>query len=265
MIVELIYDLDCPSVQRTREQLLKAFTDAGLPPRWTEWDRASSESPRRVRGYGSPTILVDGRDLIGKEPTDCGPSCRLYGIEAGTATGVPSARLIAGALREATNAPQTGGRSGVVSGWRSSLGAVPGIAFAFLPKLLCPACFPAYAGLLSALGLGFLLKQTYLLPLTVVFLAIAVGALAYRAGARRGYGPFVVGLIASAVVMIGKFALNSDATMYAGIALLVGGSVWNAWPRKTKTRNGCRTCVPPSAASEGSTVTNRHQGGEVRT
>ena len=113
---------------------------------------------------------------------------------------------------------------------------MPGIAFAFLPKLACPACWPAYAGLLSSVGLGFLLDTTYLFPLTAAFLVLAVGALAFRARTRRGYGPFRVGLAAAAVVLVGKFIFESDAAMYGGIGLLVAASVWNAWPKGERKR-----------------------------
>jgi hypothetical protein len=40
--------------------------------------------------------------------------------------------------------------------WKQNLLAVPGIGLSLLPKIACPACWPAYAGLLSSLGLGFL-------------------------------------------------------------------------------------------------------------
>lgn len=46
----------------------------------------------------------------------------------------------------------------------------PNIGVSFLPKLACPACWPAYAGLLSSVGLGFLIKTAYLLSLTIGFL-----------------------------------------------------------------------------------------------
>src|SRR5690606_38639800 len=103
----------------------------------------------------------------------------------------------------------------------------------FLPKVACPACWPAYAGFLSSVGLGFLLETTYLLPLTAAFLATALGALAYRAKRRRGYIPFALGLFAAAVVLAGKFAFESDPAMYAGLAILVGASLWNSWPHTT--------------------------------
>jgi mercuric ion transport protein len=49
--------------------------------------------------------------------------------------------------------------------------AIPGVLASLLPALACPLCWPAYAALLSALGLGFLTSSTYLLPLTGVLLA----------------------------------------------------------------------------------------------
>ena len=115
-----------------------------------------------------------------------------------------------------------------------SFGVLPGIAFSLLPKLACPACWPAYAGLLSTLGLSFLLSTSYLLPLTGVFLLIAVAALAYRASTRRGYLPAVFGTLAAGVILVGKFQFESNLLMYAGLALLVLASIWNNWPAGAK-------------------------------
>ncbi|MGQ0658413.1 MAG: MerC family mercury resistance protein [Chromatiales bacterium] len=127
---------------------------------------------------------------------------------------------------------------------------VPGIAFAFLPKLACPACWPAYAGLLSSVGLGFLLDAAYLIPLTAVFLVLAVGALAFRARTRRGYGPFGVGLAAALVVLVGKFVFDSNTAMYGGIGLLIAASVWNAWPQRKGEVASCPKCVQQEPAIE---------------
>lgn len=80
------------------------------------------------------------------------------------------------------------------------------------------------------MGLGFVLKTAYLLPLTGLFLALALAALTWRAKSRRGYGPFTLGVVAVAAVLVGKFALSSETAAYAGAALLVGASMWNAWP-----------------------------------
>ncbi len=122
---------------------------------------------------------------------------------------------------------------------RQSLLAVPGLGVSLLPKLACPLCWPAYAGLLSSVGLGFLISAKYLLPVTAAFLAIAVGALAFRAKSRHGYVPFGLGLLAAAAVLVGKFYLESNPTIYAAIAVLVIASVWNAWPRREPVGTCC--------------------------
>jgi mercuric ion transport protein len=125
--------------------------------------------------------------------------------------------------------------------WKRTLTVLPGIGVSLLPKLACPMCWPAYAGLLSSLGLGFLVSTTYLLPVTTAFLLVAVAALGFRARARRGYGPMLLGLVAGAAVLYGKFFLESDAAMYCGVALLVAASVWNSWPLRAVS---CPDCVP---------------------
>lgn len=259
MSVELIYDRDCPNVLDARANLVKALATSGREERWTEWDRSAPDSPPHIRGYGSPTVLVDGKDAAGDSPMpipqtgpdEGSPSCRLYRNGAGRASGIPSVEQIAAALDfndgAATIAPRR------PAGWGSSLAAAPGIAFAFLPKLACPLCWPAYAGLLGSLGLGFLIDETYLFPLTASFLVLAAVALAFRARSRRGYGPFALGFAASAVVLTGKFAFNSNAAMYGGIAVLVAASVWNAWPVRNKAA-GCTSCVPDPSSTVSSTL-----------
>jgi hypothetical protein len=84
-----------------------------------------------------------------------------------------------------------------MSRWKQGLLALPGVGVSLLPKLACPLCWPAYAGLLSSVGLGFLISAAYLLPLTAGFLVIALGAMAFKAKSRHGYGPFLLGLIAA--------------------------------------------------------------------
>lgn len=83
------------------------------------------------------------------------------------------------------------------------------------------------------MGLAFLMKATYLLPLTIAFLFVAVGSLALRARRRRGYGPFALGLAAAALLLAGKFILASNPVLYVSAGLLFAASLWNAWPRRT--------------------------------
>jgi len=125
---------------------------------------------------------------------------------------------------------------------KQGLLALPSVGFSMLPKLACPACWPAYAGLLSSVGLGFLISTAYLLPLTAAFLFLAVAALLFRANKRRGYGPFVLGLVAGSAVLLGKFAWESKLTMYSALGLLVVASLWNAWPLRDGEAATCPEC-----------------------
>jgi hypothetical protein len=120
--------------------------------------------------------------------------------------------------------------------WKQSLFAVPGVSVSLLPKLACPLCWPAYAGILSTLGLGFLISTVYLIPLTVVVLSLAVGSLAFRASQRRGLGPFSLGLGAASLLLASKFYFESPFGTYAGVGVLALASFWNAWPRRAKQR-----------------------------
>src|SRR5712672_637823 len=98
--------------------------------------------------------------------------------------------------------------------WKQSLLALPGIGVSILPKLACPACWPAYAGLLSSVGLGFLISAAYLFPLTIGFLVLALTALAFRGKERHGFGPLFIGVIGAVGVLVGKFAWSSNAITY---------------------------------------------------
>ena len=130
--------------------------------------------------------------------------------------------------------------------WRRIAAILPSIGVALLPKLACPACWPAYAGLLSTLGVSVLIDTRYLFALTAVFLSIALVFLGYRAEKRRGYGPLLVGIVASSFLLLGKFTFESNTAMYASIGLLMMASFWNSWPRKLVSSSECRACSPPS-------------------
>ena len=63
--VEFIYDPDCPNAEEARQQLLRALAEAGMKLDVQEWNRAAPESPDYVQRYGSPTILVNKKDVAG--------------------------------------------------------------------------------------------------------------------------------------------------------------------------------------------------------
>jgi hypothetical protein len=80
LTVELVYDKDCPHVAATRATLRRAFEAAGVPAKWTEWEQSSSDTPAHLRGFGSPTVLVEGHDVAGAQPVEGLACCRLYAI-----------------------------------------------------------------------------------------------------------------------------------------------------------------------------------------
>jgi hypothetical protein len=230
--IEFLYERDCPNVDDGREALRQALRACGLPPQFQEWERHDPAAPPPARRYGSPTILVDGEDIAGEPPTD-EPSCRVYSDERGRARGVPPVGLIVAALQRHGTRPARSTPLGLFA-------FLPAAGAALLPKLTCPACWPAYAALLSSLGLGFVDYTPWLFPATLVFLAVTLALIAWQP--RRGLAPLVLGLAASAGVLAGKFAWDSDTAVYAGVALLALASAWNAWPRKAVT--SCKCQVP---------------------
>ncbi len=71
-------------------------------------------------------------------------------------------------------------------------------------------------------------------------------AMLFRAKARRGYGPFLLGVLAGIGVLVGKFVWESSPAMYGAVGLLVIASLWNTWPRREKpdeprARSHCNT------------------------
>jgi len=215
MKVELIYDADCPNLEKTRSLLIQAFTQTGVSARWREWERSAPESPEYVRFYGSPTILVDGKDVAGVAPDAGIRACRVYRSEQGNLSRTPPREVICSALRSASSSRPAGTR------WKAMVASFPAIGTALLPKLACPLCFPAYAAVLSALGLEFVDYTPYLLPLMAAFLVVAIVVLALQTRRTGNVSPLLLGIAASIVVLIGKFSLEIDWLTTVGIVLLV--------------------------------------------
>lgn len=230
MNVELIYERTCPNIEAARTRLVQAFHHANIPPKWCEWEVSQPGTPEYACRYGSPTILVDGNDVSGDDNQASGNSCRLYATGAGYEP-VPAVKKIASALSQAASNDTVAGKS---RGF--GITALPSLGVALLPKLTCPICWPAYTALLSSAGISFVNYTPYLLPMITILLVISLCALAYRAQARRGYGPFWIGLLGSFVTLIGKFVIENDLTLYFGIGLLVAASLWNILPRKLRQR-----------------------------
>lgn len=94
MKIELIYFNGCPNIEPARENIREALLASELDIKWLEWEQSDKEAPEYTQQYGSPTVLVNGKDVAGGSDDCCAPnSCRLY--ENGNA---PSVDMIKSAL-----------------------------------------------------------------------------------------------------------------------------------------------------------------------
>ncbi len=74
--IELVFFEGCPNVGRVRDNLRSALRAAGKDPTWTECDVLAESTPKHRRGYGSPTVLIDGRDVTGDRTGAVAIACR---------------------------------------------------------------------------------------------------------------------------------------------------------------------------------------------
>tara|TARA_B100001248_G_C27381996_1_gene457484 strand:+ start:1135 stop:1833 length:699 start_codon:yes stop_codon:yes gene_type:complete len=228
--VEFIFDKDCPNVKSTRANLMKAFSNTKLNARWKEWDRNSDKAPDYAKKHGSPTILINGIDIMGVEPKSGANCCRVY-----EGAGVPSVELVSSKLMEATNSSPAPNHK--LFGFLGTASIGPGVGAALLAKAACPLCYPAIAGFLSSIGLGFLFKGAYFYLLVAFFLGVALFGLGFKAKSRRGYGPLYLGSFGAALAIVFHY-LTNDYVFYFGIGILIIASIWNLIP----VRKHCDAC-----------------------
>ncbi|MEW6144147.1 MAG: MerC domain-containing protein [Thermodesulfobacteriota bacterium] len=234
MKIEFVYDSDCPNAERSRENIRLALRQIGIKTSWDEWERNDPDLPERLMDYGSPTILIDGVDIIAGLSESHGDSCRLYKDSKGIMGGVPSVEAIIKALADSRKTQDLrSDRTGFIAG----LGAVGAV---FLPKFICPACWPVYAGILSTMGLGFLLHGVSLLILSVTLLGLALLVFALRGRKRGSFLPFWIGLVGVSLVLTGKFFWINNFSAYAGAAFLMLAVIVDVRPLRRV--QSCQVC-----------------------
>ena len=96
--IQLLTFEGCPLAGAARVGLEAALADCGMKE-YEEIDILDPETPDELRGWGSPTILVNGADITGR-PKGNNVSCRVYpGPE-----GVPDrSEIIAGIKGQASD------------------------------------------------------------------------------------------------------------------------------------------------------------------
>lgn len=221
MRIELIYDKDCPNVSKARQNLESALKKIGMPPSWTEIDRNSNRAPPHTLRYGSPTILIDGRDVCGPGSESDANCCRIYSGHNGMLLKAPPSEKIIAAIRDGAGTRGAAGRLSV-------LGAGLGASASLLPVISCPACWPAYAGILSSFGIGFFDYGPYLSPLLILLLSFSLWTLFDQARSRKRWGLFVLGFLGAIGVFFSRFWMIAPFALYTSITFLVVASVLNA-------------------------------------
>ncbi len=98
MLIQLLYFTDCPNVELARSALGEALRAEGIEEPFEEIDVESAHAPSWARGWGSPTILIDGEDVSGQAPSTSS-CCRLY------AGGAPAVDDVRERLRAARDRP----------------------------------------------------------------------------------------------------------------------------------------------------------------
>ena len=123
---------------------------------------------------------------------------------------------------------------------RTTWMAISSALLAIAPK--CPICFFAYFGIFGVATASASVYRVWLPPLTAIWLALTVGMLFFRRGGQRQYGPASLGIFAGLAVLVGRFIIDYQALVYAGILALVAAVVWRSWFRVSTSSEFCSQC-----------------------
>jgi mercuric ion transport protein len=123
---------------------------------------------------------------------------------------------------------------------RTTLMGISSVLLAVAPK--CPICFLAYFGIFGVATASASVYRVWLPPLTAIWLALTVVMLFLRRGHRRRYGPGWLGISAGLGVFVGRFVVEYQALVYAGIAALVVAVIWRTWCRSSTAAESCAQC-----------------------
>jgi hypothetical protein len=92
--IEFLYFDGCPNSPAMRARLEDALAIVGLEPVFVDVDLSALPPDDPRLRFGAPTVLVDGKDLLGQTPhQERALSCRIY------PDGLPSAAELATHLR----------------------------------------------------------------------------------------------------------------------------------------------------------------------
>jgi hypothetical protein len=102
MTVELLWWDGCPSHPEALVELERILREEGVPAQVELVEVRSDEQARRESFPGSPTVRIDGEDVVG--PAEAEPfslTCRIYRTRDGRVSPVPDPEDVREAVRRA--------------------------------------------------------------------------------------------------------------------------------------------------------------------
>jgi hypothetical protein len=100
LVIEFLFWQDCPSHQEALKRLRQVMEDMDLDVPVREIEVLNQEEAERLSFPGSPTIRVNGADVdpAGAALMEVALTCRLYRLEDGRPSPLPSKQMIRRAL-----------------------------------------------------------------------------------------------------------------------------------------------------------------------
>jgi len=99
--VRFLYSEDCPSYEEALQRLRTVLDEEGIAADIEVVRVDTFADAERERFPGSPTIIVEGRDISPVENPHYAPACRAYVLEDGRISPLPSLSMIRNAVRSA--------------------------------------------------------------------------------------------------------------------------------------------------------------------
>jgi hypothetical protein len=98
MKIEILFFKDCPNYEEAYRRIRVVLAELGQDAEVVLVEVPDDTTAARVRFPGSPTIRVDGKDIVPEESTGpYGLSCRVYSTASGV-SGVPEMEAIRRAM-----------------------------------------------------------------------------------------------------------------------------------------------------------------------
>jgi hypothetical protein len=101
--VEVLWWKGCPSTDETIALVREQMADAGLDPAALRVREIRTEAEAAAVDFrGSPTVRVDGRDIVDPVDEPLGLTCRVYTLADGRISALPDPAHVASALARVT-------------------------------------------------------------------------------------------------------------------------------------------------------------------